>query len=448
MWQVIFPKNLFEDLNKFLFSNAPSENGCFILATSYKTKGGRLVILVNDVLKPKDDSWNRSGEHSLEPSSSFINESVVRADTNNSSLIFVHTHPNFSHPSGFSPIDEKSNKRIFANLSQILVDIPLGSFVFSRHGICGVVFNGGKIQPVSSIKIVGKIMSEFPGVGFDSRPYVVDSKFDRQVRVLGKQNQKKLQELTVTIVGAGGTGSPLAVQLARMGIKKIRLVDRDILDKTNVSRVYGSKESDIGKPKVDVLKKYIESFSKTKVEAFKTDVIKDDIVSVLIDSDVIFACTDNLSSRSILNDISVQYCVPLIDVGCRILMNKDESINQAIMKVQVVTPDTACLWCTGTLDGKVIMQESLSEKEKNTLTKEGYYEDIEKQPSIITMTTMASSMALNKLLGLLGVFGTDYDSLTQIELKDGFMINTNSPVKANCICQKRRGMTDKRRIVN
>lgn len=448
MWQVIFPKNLFEDLNKFLFSNAPSENGCFLLGTSYKTKGGRPVILINEILKPNDDSWNRSEEHSLEPSSSFINESVVRADVNNSSLIFVHTHPNHSHPSGFSPIDEESNKRIFTNLSQILVDIPLGSFVFSRNGICGVVFNVGKIQPVSSIKIVGKIMSEFPGVGFDSRPYVVDSKFDRQVRALGKYNQKKLQELTVTVVGAGGTGSPLAVQLARMGIKKIQLMDKDTLDKTNIPRVYGSKENDIGKPKVDVLKKYIESFSKTKVETFQTDITKDDMVSTLIDSDVIFACTDNLSSRSILNDISVQYYVPLIDVGCRIHISKDESISQAIMKVQVVTPDTACLWCTGTLDGKVIMQESLSEKEKETLAKDGYYEDIEKQPSIITMTTMASSMALNKLLGLLGVFGDDYDSLTQIELKDGFMINANSPVKDNCVCQKRRGITDKRRIMN
>lgn len=447
MWQIVFPKRLFEDLKEFLFSTTPSENGCFLLANSYRTKDQKSVILVTNVLKPDENSWNRSGEHSLEPSSSFINNAVVTADVNNSSLIFVHTHPNSLHPPKFSAIDEKSNKRVFANLSQILQDRPLGSLVFSEHGIYGVIFNEAKTREVSNFKISGTILSEFSGVGINHKTHDVNPKFDRQTRAIGQQNQKKLQEMTITIVGAGGTGSPLAVQLARMGVKKLRIVDKDMIDETNVPRVYGSKEKDIGKPKVDILKKHIRSFSKTKVETLKADITREDVVSDLIDSDVIFACTDNLASRSILNDISIQYYIPLINVGCRIHLNKDDSINQAIMKVQVVTPDSACLWCAGTLDGRIIMQESLSSEEKKKLAKEGYYENIENQPSIISMTTMAASMAVNKLLNLLGVFGNDYNSLTQIELKDGFMIDTNPPIKDNCVCQKRRGMAEKRRIL-
>ena len=440
MWQVIFPKNLFEDLNKFLFDTAPSENGCFLLANSYKTKNGKPVMMITGTIQPDGSSWNNSGDHSLEPSSTFINKSVVAADVNNSSLIFVHTHPNAMHPAKFSWIDEQSNERIFANLSQILTDRPLGSFVFSRHGMYGVIFDKNKQQPISNIKISGNVIYELPCVGFDSKSYRSDSSFDRQTRALGIQNQKRLQELKVTIVGSGGTGSPLAVQLARMGVKKIRLVDRDILDKTNVSRVYGSTENDVGRSKVDILKKYLESFSKTHVDTLKVDIAKDDVTSILIDSDIIFACTDNLLSRSILNDVSLQYYIPLIDVGCRIHLNKDGSINQAIMKVQTVTPDSACLWCSGTLDGKLIMQEeALTLEEKKKLAKDGYYEEIEKQPSVISMTTMASSMAVNKLLNLLGVFGSDYSSMTQIELKDGFMINASPKIKENCICKKKRG---------
>jgi len=440
MWQVIFPKNLFEDLNKFLFDIAPSENGCFLLANSYRTKDGKPIIIITGVIKPDDSSWNSSGAHSLEPSSTFINKSVVTADVNSSSLIFVHTHPNPMHPAKFSLIDEQSNERIFANLSQILTGRPLGSFVFSRHGMYGIIFDKNKQQPVSNIKVSGNTIYEFPCIGSDSKSYKEDPMFDRQIRALGKQNQKRLQELKVTIIGAGGTGSPLAVQLARMGIKKIRLVDRDILDKTNIPRVYGSTENDIDKSKVSILKKHIESFSKTNVEILQVDVAKDDVASIIVDSDVIFSCTDNLLSRSILNDISLQYYIPLIDVGCRIHLNKDGSISQAIMKVQTVTPDGACLWCTGTLDGKLIMQEeSLTSEEKKKLAKEGYYEDIEKQPSIISMTTMVASMAINKLLNLLGVFGPDYSSMTQIELKDGFMIDANPKIKENCICEKKRG---------
>lgn len=444
MWTVVFPKKLYDDLNKFLFSTK-YENGCFLLANSYKV-ADKPVILITEIIKPDNDSWDHSGEHSLEPSSSFINKCVVIADSKDLSPIFVHTHPHSLHPAGFSLIDEKSNKRMFANLSQILPEKHLGSFVFSRHGMCGVIFNEGKIQDVSKIKTSGKILDSYAGVGFSGKTDVVDVKFDRQVRVLGEANQKKIQEMTITLVGSGGTGSPLAVQLARMGIKKLRIIDKDVIDITNLPRIYGAKDTDIGKSKANVLKKHIECFSKTKVEAIQADIVKDDVVLQIIDSDVIFSCTDNLTSRSILNDISIQYFIPLIDIGCRIHKNKSGAIDQAVMKVQVVTTDTACLWCNGTLDGKLIMQESLSDGEKKNLAKEGYYENIDKQPSIISMTTMAASMGVNKFLNLLGISGTEYESQTQIELKDEFMISSSPQIKDNCICQKRRGLADRRKV--
>jgi len=438
MWTVTFPKKLYHELNEFLF-NTTDENGCYLMGNSYEIDGVKNV-LITKIVRPEADSWNHSGAHSLEPSSSFINKCVVIADSDNQSPIFVHTHPHALHPPGFSPIDEKSNKRMFDNLSQILPDRPIGSFVFSQRGMCGVIFNNGKIQHVSKIKISGKTLVDQNGIGFNDESDSVEAKFDRQIRVIGEKNQKKIQETTVTIVGVGGTGSPLAVQLSRMGIKKLRLIDMDSVDHTNLPRIYGSKESDVGKPKVDVLKKYLESFSKTQIQALRADVVNDGIVPDIVDSDIIFSCTDNLTSRSILNDISIQYFIPLIDVGCRIHKDRSGAIDQAIMKIQVVTPDTACLWCSHTLDGKLIMQESLSKEEKRKLAEEGYYENVENQPSIISVTTMAASMAVNKLLSLFGIFGDDYNSLTQIELKNGFMIDVEPAIENNCICRKKWGI--------
>jgi hypothetical protein len=117
------------------------------------------------------------------------------------------------------------------------------------------------------------------------------------------------------------------------------------------------------------------------------------------------------------------------------------------VKVQVVTPDGACLWCTGTLDGKLVLQESLSDEEKRKLADEGYYQGVQEQPSIASMTTMAGSTA-EQTSSLVGVFGDSYDTRTQIELKSGFMVSDVSEIKDNCICPKRRGIGDKRRIVN
>ncbi|EQD30083.1 UBA/THIF-type NAD/FAD binding protein, partial [mine drainage metagenome] len=189
--------------------------------------------------------------------------------------------------------------------------------------------------------------------------------------------------------------------LARIGVGKLILVDKDSMDKTNLTRVYGSTFGDVGLPKVDVVRKHIKSFSKkTKVEVLQRDVSKDDVIPKLIESDIVFGCTDNLSSRAVLNDISIQYFIPLIDVGCRIHKHPDGSINQILAKIHLVTPDTACLWCTHTLDGVAIMQESLLENEKEKLAQEGYIESTDKQPSIISLTSMAASLGVNKLLQL------------------------------------------------
>ena len=440
MWTVVFSRKLYDKLDKFLFSNTPYENGCFLLANSYKTKN-KSILLVTKIIKPTDSSWNKIAKNALEPSSSYINECVIKAESTNSSLIFVHTHPDVCHPATFSFIDEKSNSRMFSNISQILQNRAISSMVFSQKGICGVVFEKNHLQDINKIKIVGTTLIEFSGVGYEKEHSEnVDAEFDRQVRALGKHNQKRLQDIKVTIVGLGGTGSPIAIQLAKMGIVNIQLIDMDRIDVTNLPRVYGSSNADVGEPKAMVVKKYIKTFSKSNIHAICDDVTDSNMREHLIESDVIFACTDNLTSRSVLNEISHRYYIPLIDVGCRINLDDDGLITQAIAKVQVVTPDSACLWCTGTLDGKTILQESFTKEEKQQLAKEGYYDGIEKQPSVISLTTMAASLAVNKVLSLIGTFGVSYNTRTQIEIKGGFMIDDTPKIKENCICKKNSGI--------
>lgn len=444
--RIIFPKELFKHLLEFLSSKEPSETGCFLLAHDYNTRNS-IVLTITEVIKPQSDSWNYENEHGLEPTSYFINQSVLMADVNNSSLIFVHTHPNALHPPQFSPIDEETNRKLLPNLSEILRDRPMGSIVLSKLGMYGVILDKGKMEEVTDIRVVGTTYHEFPVTNDKRKPRAISSTFDRQVRAIGTGAQGRLQQACVSIVGVGGTGSAVAVQLARMGVKKLRLVDRDIVDESNVTRMYGSTHKDVGKPKVEMMKKHLSSFSKTKVETLCVDIAKKDVVSVLSDSDVIFGCTDNLTSRSILNDIAVQHYIPLIDVGCRIDLNENNSINQAIAKVQVVTPDSACLWCTGALDGKTILQESLSDEEKKKLANEGYYESLEKQPSIVSITTLAASIAVNKFLSLFDVFGDQYASRVQVEVREEFTVSDSPAIKADCICQMRRGLGDNRTII-
>ncbi len=447
MWKIIFPKKLYESLNKFLFSKVPDENGCFLLSNHYQTTSKDHTIIVKELIEPDKHSWNYKNKHGIEPSSAFINEAASRADASNLGLLFVHTHPSLNFPNMFSSIDLKSNRRLLKNLSEILPDRPLGSLVFSHAGIYGEVLYNEKTFSISTFKIVGSTISEKNGhednLGLNAKKL-----YDRQIRVIGENNQKRLQALNVAVVGIGGTGSAVCVQLARMGVGRLSLIDKDVIDEANLPRVYGATPDDIGKAKVDVLKNHIKTFSRTKVIAIKADITKDNILKNLIDSDIIFSCTDNLTSRAILNDVSIQYFVPLIDIGCRIALNKDKSIDQAVIRVQVVTPDNACLWCTGTLDGNLILQESYTNEEKDKLSREGYYEDVREQPSIISITTLAASVGVNKLLALLGIFGNDYCTETKIEIINKFVKNSTPIIKDNCVCKERRGIGDARKIIS
>ena len=84
--------------------------------------------------------------------------------------------------------------------------------------------------------------------------------FKRQITLqeIGKVGQKKLQNASVLVVGCGGLGSAIAVYLASSGIGKLHLVDFDTVAISNLHRQVFYTLKDVGKPKAEVLKKFIQ----------------------------------------------------------------------------------------------------------------------------------------------------------------------------------------------
>lgn len=438
MWTVVIPETIYTNMRRLLFDSTQLENGCFMLARHFYAKNVS-SLLVTDMIRPDSNSWLARTQDSLVPNASFISSCVVKADDSTSSLIFVHSHTGHAHPASFSPIDIESNARLFENLSPILPNRPLGSLVFAKRGASGQVYEGGIVE-VSSIKIVGRRLDWVPIAGNGVQNIRDDDVvYDRQIRALGRVAHDKMKRMTVAIVGAGGTGSSVAVQLGKMGVGRLLLIDMDTIDTTNLPRVYGSCVDDIGRSKVDVLRSHIRSFSTSKVDAICGSVEDEVVQQALLESDVMFSCTDNLTSRSIANEISGRYYIPLIDVGCRVRLNGNGSIHQAAAKAQLVTVDGPCLWCTDTLDGVTILHESLTSDEKQRLAAEGYYEGLEKQPSIVPLTTMAATMAATKFLGLLGAFNGDAGTRIQADIGTGIMVDDSPCFRPSCICRAERG---------
>ena len=76
---------------------------------------------------------------------------------------------------------------------------------------------------------------------------------------IGIEGQQRLNSSEVTIFGLGGLGNLLSTYIASSGIKKINLVDFDVIEETNLQRQINFTESDIGLLKVDIIEKYLNN---------------------------------------------------------------------------------------------------------------------------------------------------------------------------------------------
>lgn len=78
--------------------------------------------------------------------------------------------------------------------------------------------------------------------------------FNRTEILIGKDSIEKLKNATVAVFGVGGVGGYVVEALARSGVGTIDLVDKDIVDETNINRQIIALHSTVGKPKVEVAK--------------------------------------------------------------------------------------------------------------------------------------------------------------------------------------------------
>lgn len=132
--------------------------------------------------------------------------------------------------------------------------------------------------------------------------------FKRQITLseIGEVGQQKLQNASVLIVGCGGLGSPIAVQLAASGIGKIHLVDFDVVDITNLHRQVFYSLDDVGKSKAECLSNFIQQRAPfTEVIFSNTPVTKVNVFELISEVAIVIDGTDSLPTKYLLNDACV-----------------------------------------------------------------------------------------------------------------------------------------------
>ncbi|KAB8131795.1 thiamine biosynthesis protein MoeB [Gracilibacillus oryzae] len=156
---------------------------------------------------------------------------------------------------------------------------------------------------------------------------------------IGQNGQEKLSQKHVLIVGCGALGSSIAEMLARAGIGKLTLVDRDYVDITNLQRQHLFTEDDVSNqmPKAIAVKKALEKINHHVVtEANVADATAENLPQFIKGADIIMDATDNFDIRFILNDICQKVNIPWIFGAC---------VGSSGMSYTIIPKETPCLDC-------------------------------------------------------------------------------------------------------
>ncbi|HSW38887.1 MAG TPA: ThiF family adenylyltransferase [Acidobacteriota bacterium] len=136
--------------------------------------------------------------------------------------------------------------------------------------------------------------------------------------VIGNAGQEKLAESTVLVVGCGALGSTQAELLARAGLGRLIIVDRDVLELHNLQRQLLFDEGDVRErlPKAVAAARRLRAInSDIVIEDVVADVTPDNIAELLRPADLIIDGTDNFETRYLLNDAAVRESKPYVYGG-------------------------------------------------------------------------------------------------------------------------------------
>nr|MDO8082116.1 HesA/MoeB/ThiF family protein [Candidatus Freyarchaeota archaeon] len=139
--------------------------------------------------------------------------------------------------------------------------------------------------------------------------------YSRQIVLteIGYSGQLKLKNAKVCLVGLGGLGSPAALQLVAMGVGHLRLVDRDVVELSNLQRQHLYGVNFVGYPKVEVAAKRLHELNPNiEIEPLPLSLNVNNAEDIVKGMDVVIDGLDRMSPRYALNKACLKTGVPYI----------------------------------------------------------------------------------------------------------------------------------------
>jgi molybdopterin/thiamine biosynthesis adenylyltransferase len=407
---VVIPQTVAEELESA--ARLPVETAGVLLAGIAEAPNGDTRLLARCIRWVGEGAYSRREWNGLAIRPEGYVQALAEAETMGAACIWVHTHPGQDaspRPSDHDYIVDREIEDLF----RLRSGSPYyGALIFSPRPQ-GLAFTGHLQREGGTDVQIGRLWQTGDRWrlirALDSSRPQLSGIFDRNVRAFGSVVQETLGDLEIAVVGCGGTGSAVAEQLIRLGVRHITLVDPDELSESNVTRVYGSGEADVGQPKVQVLARHLARIApELRCETVQSMITLEAAARRLVGCDVLFGCTDDNAGRLILSRLATYLLTPVIDCGVLLSSDTNGELIGIDGRVTILSPGQACLICRDRIDLARAGAELLTPDERVRREDEGYAPALARtEPAVVTFTTAVAATAVSELLERLIGYGPE-----------------------------------------
>jgi len=357
------PADVDEIAARHLLRSDRQEDLCFALW--HPSRGEtRTTALVADLILPEPGDRQVHANASFNPR--YFERAIGEAITAGAGLALLHSHPLGRGWQDMSEDDVAAEEgRAAAALAA--TGMPLVGMTLAgtdrtwsaRHWERVAPNTYGRVD-FESVRVVGKhLRVSRSGISL-SAP---NPKLIRTISAWGPRVQEMLAELRIGVVGCGSFGSVVAEGVARMGVRRVVLIDFDTVETLNLDRLLHAREADAirSRAKVEMTAAAIrESATHPRFEVLSREfsVVEQPGYQAALDCDVLFSCVDRPWARSVLNLIALAHLIPVIDGGLRMQPAKTgDGLGRGDLKALTAVPGRQCLECVGQFSPEYVAVE-------------------------------------------------------------------------------------------
>ncbi len=415
---IVLSWSLWSQLREHLLSTGhqPGKRGineqlAFILAAP-NVSASRIRLVGHELITAQLGDLDHQSPSAISPDGRFVADALTRCRQEGWSLIEVHSHPfDSGSQTTFSSIDWSNDRTKMPRLAAMLPEtfwhatMVLGQNSLDAHYYQRTT---GAIRSVRQVTIVGGASDESPILHYlpassttagPIRP--PDECHSRQLPLLGASTQEAFSKARIAVVGLGGLGSFVSLELAYLGVGHLILIDPDRIELSNLNRLLGAGPEDTGRYKVEVFRELIERVAPdVEVTAVPAPLLDGPALEHAKAADLLLGCVDGHGARLSLNHLSIRYLIPLIDAGTGARIGTDNLTTKIGGQVQVVAPGIGCLECRGFIHAQRAAYDLAPPAVQEYERSHGYGTE-EATPSVIFLNGVVASMQVAIAMGVL-----------------------------------------------